>query len=217
MTTVAQQQCYVIGVCGQSCSGKTTACKQIKSTINKITKNAPGMVVVIHQDSYYKGGNKDTNYDIPDAVGFEEMYNDILAIKGRKEINSPRYDFKTHSRKPETKKKGPALVIIIEGILIFSQEKIRELCNLKIFVMADSVNMFARRLKRDTTERGRTFDEVTKQYLRDVVPSSHIYVDPYMRYANVILVNNVENEFAGFDFLKDHIKVRVRKLLKINN
>ena len=213
---MAEQNCYVIGGCGQSCSGKTTVCKQIKNTIRKVTKNAPGMVVVVHQDSYYKGGNKDTNYDIPDAICFDDMYNDITSLINKKVIESPIYDFKTHSRKTETKKKGPAKFIIIEGILIFSQERIRDLCHLKVFVLADSVTMFARRLKRDTEERGRTSEEVTKQYLRDVVPSSHIYVDPYVRFAHIALINNVENEFVGFDILKNSIKVKVIKMLKIN-
>ena len=209
------QKCYVIGVCGQSCSGKTTACDQIENTIKKITNNAPGMVVVIHQDSYYKGGNKDTNYDVPDAVEFDLMYEHLLCLINGEVIESPDYAYKTHSRKTETIKKGPAVIILLEGILIFSQEKIRELCDLKVFVLADAVTMFARRLKRDVEERGRTPEDVTKQYLRDVVPSSRIYVDPYIGFADIALVNNVENEFVGFKVLKNHIKVKVKKMFKI--
>lgn len=189
---------YIIGVCGATCSGKTTICREIA----KINPN----VVFISQDRYYHGGNQDTNYDIPKSINFPRMAEDIKKLISGYSIQAPIYDFKTHSQKLETDNLDPAKIIIIEGILIFTETIIRELCNLKIFVSAYPELRFYRRLKRDISERNRTELEVRTRYFNHVLPATKLYVDPSINFADISLMNNNENNFIGLDILLNHIQ-----------
>lgn len=201
--------CYVIGVCGPTCGGKTTVCQKILEKIEATIGTHENMICVVSQDSYYKGGNADTNYDVPSAIDFDLMVQHLKELTDGKFVDSPIYDFKTHSRLSETKKVGQAKIIIVEGILIFSQKEVRELCNLNIFVEADDVVCYTRRLKRDVEERGRSFDEVAKRYIEHVVPSNNEYIKPSRFHANIILVNNTHGQFVGLDILLDHIEKKI--------
>ncbi|QKF94378.1 uridine kinase-like protein [Fadolivirus algeromassiliense] len=203
------ESCYVIGVCGPTCGGKTTVCHKILEKIAEIIGNREGMICIVSQDSYYNGGNVETNYDVPAAIDFDLMVKDLKQLISGKSVNAPIYDFKTHSRKTETRKIGPAKIIIVEGILIFSQREVRDLCNLRIFVEADNVICYTRRLKRDVMERGRSFDEVEKRYLEHVVPSFNEYINPSRFYANIVLINNTNGEFVGLEILLDHIEKKI--------
>lgn len=199
---------YIIGISGASCSGKTTVSTKILGkikTIDELNDN----VCLLSQDSYYISGNVATNYDVPSALEFDLMYEHLQKLIEGETINAPIYDFSTHSRKEETKVIKPAKIIIIEGILIFTQEKIRELCDLKVYVEADDAICYARRLKRDVIERGRTFEEVEKRYLEHVVPCLNNYIKPSRFYASIILVNNTSGVFVGLDILLDHIEKKI--------
>lgn len=206
------QTSYIIGICGQSCSGKTTVCKKIIERIVQINNDKTNLVVTLSQDSYYKGGDEYTNYDIPESVDFPQMIEDIKKMKRYEIINTPIYDFATHSRKPETKKIGPARIIIIEGILIFTQKELRDLCDLKIYVSAFSELMYARRLKRDVTERGRNVDDIERRYFDHVLPASQQYVAPSENFADIVLKNNTHNKFIGLEILLDHIDKKIHEI-----
>ena len=205
-------QTYVIGVCGASCSGKTTICQKMIKKINSILGNDQRSVTLISQDSYYFGGDSETNYDIPDSIDFNLMIDHITQLKNGNEIDCPIYDFNTHSRKNETKKIQPSSIIIIEGILIFSVEKLRSLCNLKVFVSAYPELRYSRRVKRDTEERGRSNDEVNERYFRDVLPASRHYVDPTIEFSDIALMNNTFGKFVGLEILLDHVEKKIKEI-----
>ena len=190
---------YVIGVCGPSCSGKTMA-------VEKIVQSQGGKKVsVINQDSYYFSGSKSDNYDIPGAIDFAKMVSDVKKLLKGEEAEIPIYDFLTHTRLKETKKVSPPRVLVLEGILIFTQKKLRDLMNLKVYISSYNELAFSRRLKRDVETRGRKIEEVTERYFKDVLPSSKIYVEPTECYSDIVLKNNIEGEFIGLKILLDHI------------
>lgn len=201
--------CYIIGVCGSSCSGKSTICNEIVNKIKAIKGTTQNLVAVVSQDAYYRGGDSNTNYDIPESIDFDLMISHIKDLTRYKAVNSPIYDFTTHSRKTQTIKVGPAKIIIIEGILIFSQKEIRDLCHLKIFVSAHSELMYARRLERDTIHRGRSIQEVKDRYFRDVLPASRCYVEPTKEFSDIVLINNTQDKFVGLEILLDHIEKKI--------
>ena len=196
-------QVIVIGVCGCSCSGKTSTVEKIATTLDKCATNSP---IIVSQDSYYLGGNTETNYDVPQALEFSLMVEHVKQLINGQSVEAPIYDFKTHSRKEETKTLQPSRVIIIEGTLIFTQEELRNLCTLKVFVSAYPELMFARRLKRDVEDRGRSITEVNERYLKDVMPSNKIYVEPSENYADIVLKNNVQGKFIGLKILLGYLK-----------
>ncbi len=212
---------YILGVCGATCSGKSTLCRQIIENIaNQLEleteEDVWKYVVVISQDRYYKGGSNDTNYDEPNAIDFELLKNHLLELKSGKPIDAPNYDFTTHSRAKTTDTIHPAPIIIVEGILIFSVEKIRNILNKKLFVRAHRELRFYRRIKRDIKERGRKETYVVNRYFKDVLPSNNFHVEPSEDWSDIILVNNRPNEFIGMEFLLPFIKKIVDKHIKNN-
>lgn len=203
---------YVIGVCGQSCSGKTKAVQSIieslgSSSEEEISVNA----TVISQDSYYFPGHDETNFDVPESLDFNLMIAHIKMLINGEEVEAPIYDFTTHTRLQKTKRLIPAKVLLIEGILIFTQKELRDLMHLKVFISAYSELAFSRRLKRDVEERGRTISEVTDRYFRDVLPSSKCFVEPSESWADIVLKNNVQGKFIGLKILIDHICMVLNK------
>jgi uridine kinase len=189
---------YVIGVCGQSCSGKTKA-------VNSIRESLSTFATVISQDSYYFPGHAETNFDVPQSIDFDLMISHIKMLIAGIEVEAPIYDFTTHCRSSTTKKLLPAKVLLVEGILIFTQKELRDLMDLKVFISAYSELAFSRRLKRDVEERGRTISEVTERYFRDVLPSSKCFVEPSESWADIVLKNNIQDRFIGLKILIDHI------------
>lgn len=202
---------YVIGVCGPSCGGKTTVCKEIENKLIP-THNNNNVICVISQDNYYIGGNAETNYDLPESIDFNLLISHVKDLISGKDISMPIYDFSTHNRKEETHEYSPTKIIIIEGILIFSNEELRKLCNLKVFVEANDILCYTRRLKRDTQERGRTFEEVEKRYLEHVVPSTKQYVYPSRDNADISLINNTHGKFIGLEIFLDHIEKKINEI-----
>ncbi len=187
----------IIGVAGGTASGKTTIADAIMESINH-----PQMVVIQH-DAYYKdvshmplAERAKINFDHPDALETDLMVRHLEELIAGRPIEMPVYDFSTHMRMKKGIIKKPAKVIIIEGILIFCEQALRELMDVKIFVDTDADLRFIRRLQRDIAERGRTMDSVIDQYLDTVRPMHLEFVEPSKRYADLILPEGGLNQVA---------------------
>lgn len=203
---------YIIGISGGSGSGKTFISNLIIAAISKIYPSTCGNdSVVISQDSYYKGGDANTNYDIPDAIDFGLLIKHIKDLIDDRAIECPSYDFATHSRKPETTVITPKKIIIVEGILIFTQKELRDLFDYKVFVQTYDDEHIFRRIERDMFERERDFRETKERYLRDVSPSYNEHVLPSSRYAD-ISINNFNGCFVGPQSMLNHIIVTMKNI-----
>ncbi len=187
----------LIGIDRGTGSGKTTVLEKIKSIAgeNKIS--------FLHHDSYYKDQSHKTfaervktNYDHPDSLETDLLISHLQDLISGKTVSVPIYDFNKHNRTKETEKIIPTPIIIIEGILVFVDKKLRDLFDIKIFVDTDADVRFIRRLKRDITERGRTVELVIEQYLTTVRPMHLEFVEPSKRYADVIIPEGGYNKVA---------------------
>jgi uridine kinase len=196
----------IIGISGGTGSGKTTVAQKIISSIGE--SNA----VYLQQDSYYRNldampldQRSHVNFDHPDAFDSELMLSHLEILRAGKSIDRPVYDFVSHTRKPETIHVEPLPVIIVDGILIFHDARMRELMDIKIFVDCDPDIRFIRRLERDIHARGRSIESVIGQYLATVRPMHLRFVAPSMRHADVILPEGGFNE-AGIDLITGKIR-----------
>ena len=178
----------IIGVAGGTASGKTTIANAIMESINY------PQVVMIEHDAYYKDVSglpleerARVNFDHPDALETDLMVRHLEELIAGRPIEMPVYDFSTHMRMKKGIIKKPAKVIILEGILIFCEQALRELMEVKIFVDTDSDLRFIRRLKRDIQERQRSLESVIDQYLRTVRPMHIAFVEPSRKYADIII------------------------------
>lgn len=187
----------IIAVAGGSASGKTTVVNKIIDAFN------PENVTVIKHDDYYKDQSEMTmderykvNYDHPFALDNDLMFRQILQLIRGESIVKPVYDFELLTRSDKTETLHPTSIIILEGILIMEDERIRELCDIKLFVEADDDIRFIRRLTRDMAERGRTMENVINQYLSTVKPMHFAFVKPTKRYADVIIPNDKDHDVA---------------------
>jgi uridine kinase len=187
----------IIAVAGGSASGKTTVVDKIVSHFEEEN------VTVIKHDDYYKDQSDipmeervKANYDHPFSLDNDLMFKQILKlIKGEK-IIKPTYDFENHTRSDITEIIQPTEILILEGILILEDTRIRDLCDIKLFVEADDDLRFIRRLLRDMESRGRTMDSVIKQYLNTVKPMHFAFIKPTKRYADVIIPNDKTHDVA---------------------
>ncbi len=186
-TCLFAQPPFIIGIAGGTGSGKSTLAKRLQETLGI-------KVCVIEQDCYYKdlsdlplSEREKTNFDHPNSIDFEKLYTDVLALKQGKSISKPLYSFKTHCRTEghETVECGD--VLVVEGILIFADERLRNLFDLKIFVETEDDVRILRRIERDILERGRDLTGVIYQYLTTVKPMHTLFVKPSMNYADVII------------------------------
>lgn len=187
----------IIAVGGGSGSGKTTVVNEI---IEKLDKDD---LVVIKHDDYYKKQSHlsleeryNINYDHPASLDNDLFISDIKKLIKGESISKPIYDFVLHDRSDKTEIVEPKKVIILEGILILEDKRIRDLSDIKLFVSLDDDLRFIRRLLRDIEERGRSLDSVVKQYLKTVKPMYHRFVEPTKRYADVIIPNNNRHDVA---------------------
>ncbi len=187
----------VIAVAGGSASGKTTVVDEI---LEKLTYDH---VTIIKHDDYYKDQKhlslkerKDINYDHPSSLDTELFLEHVNRLIKGKPIDKPIYDFHRNTRKVETEKVIPKDIIILEGILILTDERIRDLSDIKLYVELDDDLRFIRRLNRDIKERGRTVESVIEQYLKTVKPMHHQFVEATKRYADVIIPNNLKHDVA---------------------
>ncbi len=200
----------LIGITGGTGSGKSTVSKQI------LKRNGEENVVIIEQDSYYKDQSHlsfeervKRNYDHPLAFDNELLIKHLKDLLNNIPIEKPIYDFEQHTRKKETVTVFPKRIIILEGILILYDEKIRNLCDIKIFVDTDSDVRVIRRIKRDIKERGRTLDSVIEQYMTTVRPAHQQFVEPTKKYADIIIPEGGYNEVAI-----DIIATKINSILK---
>jgi len=187
--------CIMIGIAGGTGSGKSTFTNRLKERFGDD-------VTVIYHDNYYRRRDDMTyeertkvNYDHPSALETELLIEHLKMLKEGKSIECPIYDFTQHNRSNETYTIHPSKIFLIEGILIFSDERLRDLFDIKIFVEADADERILRRIVRDVKERGRDLDNIMEQYLTTVKPMHSLYVEPTKTTADIIL-NSGMNDVA---------------------
>ena len=198
-----------IGIAGGTGSGKTTV-------VDQILKEIPSEeVCVISQDSYYKATDHlsydertKINFDHPRAIDFELLIEHVKELKEGKTIDQPVYSFVTHNRTKDTVKTHPRKVIIVEGILIFNSEELRDLFDIKVFVHADADERLVRRLRRDLKERGRNIDEVLSRYQNTLKPMHQQFIEPTKNFADIIIPNDRYNTVA-IDIVRTVINERL--------
>lgn len=200
-----------LGIAGGTGSGKSTVVEQI---LNELPI---GEVSIISQDSYYKQNNHLTyeercsiNFDHPSAIDFELLKEHLIELKKGKSIEQPVYSFETHNRVADTVLTHPKKVVIIEGILIFTEKTLRELFDIKVYVHADSDERLIRRLKRDMKERGRDLNEVLDRYQSTLKPMHEEFIEPTKSYADIIIPNDRYNTVA-IDIVRTVINERLIK------
>ncbi len=200
----------VIGVAGGTGSGKTTVAQAI------LKRAGTQQISLIQHDAYYKdlsdlplAQRAMMNFDHPDALDNELLIAHLKELKAGRAIAMPVYDFTTHTRTGQTRRVEPHRIILVEGILIFADEALRRLMDVKIYVDTDSDIRFIRRLQRDIAERGRTMESVIQQYLSTVRPMHQEFVEPSKRYADVIIPEGGFNEVAI-----ELIAARIKALLE---
>eukprot|EP00249_Psilotum_nudum_P007461 c20575_g1_i1 orf=160-1632(+) len=203
------KQPFVIGVAGGTASGKTTVCDMIIQQLHD------HRVVLVNQDSFYRGLTpeemmhvQEYNFDHPDAFDTEQLLECIRTLKGGQAVHIPMYNFKKHQRHDRFRKVNAADVIIFEGILVFHDPQVRELMNMKIFVDTDADVRLARRIRRDTIERGRDVTTVLEQYAKFVKPAFDDFVLPTKKYADVIIPRGGDNHVA-IDLIVQHIRTKL--------
>ncbi|SDY49266.1 uridine kinase [Evansella caseinilytica] len=196
----------IIGVAGGSGSGKTTVANKIYCKFHDTE------IVKIEQDSYYKDQahlameeRLKTNYDHPLAFDNELLLSHLKTLLNREAIDKPVYDFTVHTRSQQTIKVEPRDVIILEGILILEDERLRDIMDIKLYVDTDSDIRIIRRLLRDIKERGRTIDSVIEQYTSVVRPMHLQFIEPTKRYADIIIPEGGYNQVA-IDLMVTKIK-----------
>lgn len=187
----------VIGVSGGSGSGKSSVSSRILETFEGLS------VMLLQQDYYYKNQSDvpfeerlKTNYDHPLAFDNDLFYEHLTTLINGGEIEKPVYDFTNHTRSSKTVKEKSRDVIIVEGILILDDKRIRDLMDIKVYVDTDDDIRLARRILRDINERGRTVESVIKQYVDVVKPMFHQFIEPTKRYADIIVPEGGYNQVA---------------------
>jgi uridine kinase len=187
----------VIGVAGGSGSGKTTVVRRIVESMGD------DHVVVLEHDRYYHDHPElrleeraALNYDHPDSLETPLMVRHLNELRTGQTVELPAYDFARHARRHATDPVTPRRIIIVEGILIFTDAGLRDLMDVKVFVDTDDDTRFIRRLKRDVAERGRTMESVIDQYLSTVKPMHLEFVEPTKRYADIIIPRGGHNAVA---------------------
>jgi uridine kinase len=187
----------IIGIAGGSGSGKSTVASNVAENLTTSS------VAFIDMDAYYKNFSslsleerRQLNWDHPDAFDYDLLVSQLQALSNRRAIDKPEYDFVTHLRRGESTHVEPADVVVIDGILLFVDERVRDLCDVKVFVDADADIRLIRRIERDTHIRGRPLDEIIQQYLSTVQPMHLQFVEPSKRYADVIVPRGGHNAIA---------------------
>jgi uridine kinase len=199
----------IIGISGGTGSGKTTVANRILESVSA------SEVAFIQQDSYYRNlqdlpldYRNVANFDHPDALDNELLVHHVRKLRAGEAIDLPIYDFKTNSRRNETRRVEPKPIVIVEGILIFVDPRLLEQMDIKVFVDTPDDVRFIRRLRRDIAERGRTVESVIEQYLGTVRPMHMQFVEPSKRYADVIIPEGGHN-LVSIDLISGKIRERL--------
>ena len=187
----------IIGIAGGSGSGKSTVARKVADSLGKAS------VVFLDMDAYYRNHahltieeRRRVNWDHPEAFDLDLLAEQLETLANGHEVRKPIYDFVTHTRRDEYEVLAPADVIVIDGILLFAEARIRDLCDVKVFVDADADIRVLRRIRRDMVQRGRPLDEIIEQYLATVQPMHLQFVEPSKRYADVIVPRGGRNAIA---------------------
>lgn len=187
----------VVGIAGGTGSGKTTVVRKIIESLPK------GEVAVLSQDSYYRDNShlpleerQKINFDHPDAIEFELLEKHVRLLKNGTAIEEPTYSYLTCTRNQSTNRIDARDVIIVEGILVLTQKKLRDLFDIKVFVHADADDRLKRVIYRDMLERGRTVETVLDRYDKSVKPMHLQFIEPSKRYADIILPQGGHNKVA---------------------
>jgi uridine kinase len=198
----------VLGIAGGSGSGKTTIARAILEAL-------PTASILLEQDHYYRPQGHLTfeertkvNYDHPDALDLELLRYHVEELRDGRAISRPTYDFAIHDRAAEGHRLAPAPVLVVEGILVLSDPRLRELFDAKLFVDTDADIRLMRRIRRDLEVRGRTFAQVRKQYYESVRPMHLAFVEPSKRFADLIIPEGGENKVA-IDLLLGHLRSKL--------
>jgi uridine kinase len=187
----------VIGVAGGTGSGKTTVAHEILERVG--AKH----IAYIPHDAYYRDHSHmpleeraQVNYDHPNSLETELLVEHLKGLRAGRAIDVPVYDFTTHTRTQQTRRVGPAPVVLVEGILVFVERELRDLFDVKLYIDTAADVRFIRRLRRDIEERGRSAESVCDQYLSTVRPMHLEFIEPSKRYADVIIPEGGFNEVA---------------------
>jgi uridine kinase len=187
----------VIGIAGGSGSGKSTVARNVAAALGTAS------VAFIDMDAYYLDHGhlpleerRKVNWDHPNAFDWDHLVDHLGRLAGGEAIEKPVYDFVIHARGAETVRIPPADVVVIDGILLFTEARVRELCDVKVFVDADADVRLIRRIRRDMAKRGRPLGEILEQYLATVQPMHLEFVEPSKRYADVIVPRGGHNPVA---------------------
>ncbi|MBW2733295.1 MAG: uridine kinase [Deltaproteobacteria bacterium] len=188
---------FFVGIAGGTGSGKTTVARKVAAGL------PPGTAVIIEHDAYYhdhcelqEWERLQVNYDHPDSLDNDLLMAHLTQLKSGEEVATPIYDYKSHCRILETRTVNPASVVILEGILVFTDERLRQFLDLKIFVDTDADIRIMRRVRRDIEERGRDFNSVREQYYKTVRPMHQRFVEPSKRHADLIIPEGGSNRVA---------------------
>ena len=196
---------FVLGIAGGTGSGKSTVAERLLAALGQQA------IVLIDHDAYYRdrsslsaGERLRLNYDHPDAIETDLLVAHLTDLRAGRAVQIPQYDFRQHVRRPETRRIEPAPVVIVEGILVLAEERLRAQMDLKLFVDTDADIRLMRRLERDIEQRGRTFTQVRQQYNTTVRPMHLAFVEPSKRFADLIIPEGGENRPA-LDTIVGHL------------
>lgn len=200
----------IVGIAGGTASGKTTI-------LNKLKDAFADNIQILSHDCYYRAHDDMTyeerarlNYDHPESFETERMIEDVIQLKNGHSIMCPVYDFTIHNRAKETVCVEPKPIIIVEGILVLADPRLRELMDVRIFVDEDADERLMRRIIRDMAERGRSVESVLSQYRNTVKPMHEQFIEPSKKYADIIIPRGGENKPA-LTILTDHLRHVLKK------
>ncbi len=200
---------FILGIAGGSGSGKTTVTRKIVSALDSES------IILLDHDSYYKDQSAliyekrvGVNYDHPDALDNDLLLQHLKQLRDYKPIEKPVYNFVSYTRSEQTLLIEPKDIIILEGFLIFTDPRIRQMCNIKIYVDTDDDVRIIRRIERDLKERGRSLESIISQYFATVKPMHHQFVEPSKRFADIIIPYGGHNQIA-IDMVLTQIKSKL--------
>ena len=201
----------IIGICGGTGSGKTTIARSIAETVGR------DQVVLVEQDSYYRNfgdlpldERHQANFDHPDSIDSEMLVNHLIRLKQGLTVEMPVYDMRTHTRTDEIELIEPRPIVVVEGILIFSEPRVLDLIDIRIFVDTPDDVRLMRRMRRDIEERGRTWQMTLDQYERTIRPMHFEFVEPSKRHAHIIIPEG-SNSGITVDFLCGMIREKINE------
>ena len=201
----------IIGICGGTGSGKTTIARSIAETVGR------DRVVLVEQDSYYRNfgdlpldERHQANFDHPDSIDSDMLVNHLIRLKQGLTVEMPIYDMRTHTRTDEIELIQPRPIVVVEGILIFSEPRVLDLIDIRIFVDTPDDVRLMRRMRRDIEERGRTWQMTLDQYERTIRPMHFEFVEPSKRHAHIIIPEG-SNSGITVDFLCGMIREKINE------